>query len=159
MKSLLTFILLFASLITYSQQISPEVIASGGDHFENNGVSLSWTIGEPVISTLESDYTLTQGFHQDFYIITAIDETEMENISVNIFPNPTKDFINIEWKSQTNEKVDIQLLDMNGRVLQEKSFNTSSDGMKINLNSFERSNYLLRITNGHQIKTYKIIKT
>jgi len=161
MKRVFTFTLSLLSFIAFSQQISPDVISSGGGNFENGDLSLSWTIGETVISTLESDYILTQGFHQDFFIITAVDEQEMENISINIFPNPTQDFLNIEWKSNTssNEIINIQLLDANGRILTERTFNSSSDVMKINLQSFERAHYILRLINGRQIKTFKIIKT
>jgi len=161
MKRLFTIILLSFSFSAFSQQLSPEVISSGGDHFQNGDLSLSWTIGETVISTLESDYILTQGFHQDFFIITAVDEQKLENISVNIFPNPTPDYINIEWRSdsKTVENISIQLLDANGRLIIEKTFNSSQEIMKLNLQSFERSHYILRLVKGKQIKTYKIIKT
>ena len=161
MKKVFTFILLFISFISFAQQISPEVIASGGDHFENSDLSMSWTIGETVIATLESDYILTQGFHQDIFTITAVDEKELENISINIFPNPTADYLYIDWKSNTQlmEQVNIQLLDMNGKVLLEKSYHSPSDIMMINLQSYERAHYILRLINGRQIKTFKIIKT
>lgn len=161
MKRVFTFTLSLLSFIAFSQQISPDVISSGGGNFENEELSLSWTIGETVITTLESDYILTQGFHQDFFIITAVDEQEMENISINIFPNPTQDYLNIEWKSNNNsiEIISVQLLDANGRILTERTFNSSSDIMKINLQSFERAHYILRLINGKQIKTFKVIKT
>ncbi len=161
MKRVLTFLLFFTSLIAFSQQVSPDVISSGGDHFENEELSMSWTIGETVISTLESEYILTQGFHQDFFTITAIDEKELEDISINIFPNPTPDYLNIEWKTNTEsiENISIQLLDGNGRLLTEKSYKSSAETMMLNLQSFERAHYILRIIHGKQIKTFKIIKT
>jgi len=161
MKKLILLLLFSFSLMAFSQQISPDVIASGGDHFESDELSLSWTIGETVVSTLESDVILTQGFHQGNFIITAIDEKELENLSINIFPNPTPDYLYIDWKSNTDlmEQVHIQLLDMNGKVLLEKSYHSPSDIMMINLQSYERAHYILRLINGKQMKSFKIIKT
>jgi hypothetical protein len=159
MKYLIIISFVFFGYHSFSQQISPEVIASAGDQFENGEVSLSWTLGEPVISTFESDYILTQGFHQDFYIITAVDDIKIDQMSVEIFPNPTANFLNIKWKLQKQEKVNIQLLDMNGKVLIQNGFQTQSASMILNLQSYERSSYFLRIVAGGQSKTYKIIKS
>lgn len=161
MKQFFTVFLIISNCIAFSQQISPEVIASAGDHFENDGISLSWTLGEPVISTMESDYILTQGFHQDFYIITAIDEQELDHISISIYPNPTPDFINIELKKNTDvtEKINIQLLDLNGRLIKEENCENLEKTIRMNLQYYERAHYLLKISTRKEVKTYKIIKS
>ncbi|MBE0637328.1 MAG: T9SS type A sorting domain-containing protein [Bacteroidales bacterium] len=63
----IAFVIMFASMNTNAQQ----VIASAGGYFENDNVSLSWTVGEPVTETfIGAEMILTQGFQQpyNFYI-------------------------------------------------------------------------------------------
>ncbi|NPD46763.1 MULTISPECIES: T9SS type A sorting domain-containing protein [unclassified Lentimicrobium] len=160
MKQIIIIVFVIFGLNSYSQQLSPEVIASAGDHFENGNVSLSWTLGEPVIATFEGNYILTQGFHQDLYIITAIDEIKLDNVSVDIYPNPTPNFVNIKinTEKQINENCLVQLFDANGRLIKEEKEISSHNIIQWNLQSFERSHYILKIVFGQQTKTFKIIK-
>nr|NQU92395.1 hypothetical protein [Bacteroidota bacterium] len=58
----------FAFSITSNAQ---QVIASAGGFYEGENISLSWTLGEPVIETFEGNgIILTQGFQQpyNFYL-------------------------------------------------------------------------------------------
>jgi hypothetical protein len=161
MNRIYTIVLVFLTIHAFSQQVSPEVIASAGDHFENNDISLSWTLGEPVISTFTGDYILTQGFHQDLYIITAIDEVEVSQLDIQIFPNPTPDFVNIQINQNQKDlgNIKIQLLDLKGSLLQEVELSKLTDQTKLNLQSYQRSQYYLRIIINDKIITYKIVKT
>lgn len=160
MKQIIIILFVIFGLNTFSQQLSPEVIASAGDHFENGDVSLSWTLGEPVIATFEGNYILTQGFHQDLYIITAIDEIKLDNISIDIYPNPTPNFVNIKVNSekQINQSCLVQLFDANGRLIKEEKTTHSNNTIQWNLKSYERSHYFIKVVLGNQTKTFKIIK-
>lgn len=161
MKLLLTTILFIISVVSYAQQISPEVISSAGDYFENDDISLSWTMGEPVISTLNGEYILTQGFHQDLYIITAVDELEFFDFDIHLFPNPTPDYLNIEinQKGNINQEMIIQLLDIKGSLIKEFKESGNFQSTQINLQAYERANYFLRFIINNQTKTFKIVKT
>ena len=64
-KILLTIICLTFTTISFSQQISRYVAASGGNYFSAGGYSISSTIGEPMVTTLNSiSNVFTQGFQQ-----------------------------------------------------------------------------------------------
>jgi len=64
-KLLLTTICLAFATFSFSQQISRHVLASGGNYSTASGISLSSTIGEPMVATLTSaSNVLTQGFQQ-----------------------------------------------------------------------------------------------
>lgn len=50
-----------------SQSNAQQVIATSGGYYENENISLSWTVGEPVIETFTgSEVILTQGFQQPY---------------------------------------------------------------------------------------------
>ena len=58
-------------LFCLSLASAQEVISSAGELFESSSGSASWTIGETIILTLESDKNyVTQGFHQPAFIPT-----------------------------------------------------------------------------------------
>jgi len=64
---LITIAVIAFSLNTFAQQI----IATSGGYFEGENISMSWTLGEPVIETFAGDdIILTQGFQQtyNFYL-------------------------------------------------------------------------------------------
>lgn len=70
-----TFFSFLILLFVQGQTISPEVIASAGDYFENGNGSLSWTLGELATETYSNgNITLTQGFQQSYMInLSGID--------------------------------------------------------------------------------------
>ncbi len=77
MKNLtLLVIACFLGLTVTAQSLTPSVVASSGEHFENPNNSISFTLGEVVTETYSNGSTiLTQGFQQavDGIIITGID--------------------------------------------------------------------------------------
>lgn len=83
---LLTFLMM--SIGTFGQSLSPEVVGTSGDHFENTNAQLSWTVGEIAIETYtQSSNQLTQGFHQ--YIDPTASITSLGDVLVcSAYPNP-----------------------------------------------------------------------
>ncbi|MCB0738963.1 MAG: hypothetical protein KDC92_15750, partial [Bacteroidetes bacterium] len=73
-----------------AQSLSPVVIGTAGNTGSSGSASLSWTIGEPVITTESgSSNTLTQGFHQ-YYSPGLVSIESYNDESISIYPNPTK---------------------------------------------------------------------
>jgi len=66
MKTLiLTIVFLTGAMICSSQSIERDVVASSGDFFEGDNISLSWTLGEIAVETYDNGSNiLTQGFQQ-----------------------------------------------------------------------------------------------
>ncbi len=55
------------------------MISSSGDNFTNSTYQLDWSIGECVTAThSEGNYVITQGFHQESYVITIIENLKMD---------------------------------------------------------------------------------
>ena len=68
MKKILLIITAVAfATFSFSQQLSRYVVASGGNYSTASGISVSSTIGEPMVTTLTAGSNiLTQGFQQSF---------------------------------------------------------------------------------------------
>jgi len=80
-KQLLTIVVMAFFGATKAQTIMPEVLSSSGSSGQSAQASLSWTIGEPVTSTVTSGVnTLTQCFQQPTLLITT---AENENNILN----------------------------------------------------------------------------
>lgn len=106
--------ILFTGLVTVLMYIAnaQDLISTGGDFFQLESGSISFTIGEPIIETLgNEDHDLTQGFQQASRELTT-DYNEMDYIWINVYPNPTTDFINIEFSEF--EELNYQLYNLNG---------------------------------------------
>ncbi len=79
------------------------------------------------------------------------------NSSVNIYPNPAKDFITIENPSGFKNHTAIEIYDLSGQVLLKKE-NLSSSSTAIDISILRRGMYLLRIYDGNSMQWLKFIR-
>jgi hypothetical protein len=148
----LFFLLLVGTL--RAQSLSNSVIGSSGADFSSGNNQLSWTIGEPVVSTLSAaNNQLTQGFHQPYITVSSIEINE--SFSVKVFPNPTHEAISVVFENPAN--CQLEIFDMLGRKLQVFSLK-NADNSIISLSDYPSGNYLLRITEANSYQTFKIQK-
>lgn len=145
----------------FAQTITPQVIATAGNHSTITGMQVSWTIGETITSTISNgNNTITQGFHQpDTVIVISLEEKSESGILVNVFPNPTSDIISINLTNNL-KNLQLELFDMTGKLLQAREIGTFENHIQINMVDYANANYLLRI---HSIDddtnyNYKLIK-
>jgi hypothetical protein len=76
----------------------------------------------------------------------GIDITNYFN-RINIYPNPTTDFINIDLETKKSENMEIELIDMLGNILYEENFeNTSMINKNIDVTNFAKGNYIIKLT-------------
>lgn len=159
-KIIFTLLPFAAATIVNGQSISPQVIASAGTHYTGSNGQLSWTIGEPVITTVSNgNNIITQGFHQTLLNVTSVEEQSIAGVNVTVFPNPTSDVLNINL---TNNLKDLQmdLIDMAGKLLQARGIGATEGNVQISMTEYARANYLLRVysTDGSVNYTYKVQK-
>jgi Secretion system C-terminal sorting domain len=148
---------LFAGLFLLSVAINAqEVISTQGDSYSNATNTVDFTIGEPVIATV-SDGTndLTQGFHQTLLTITSVEDFDA-NFSVNIFPNPTANQVNLTIDKY--QGLIYQLYDVTGKLL--IGSKVTNQKTQLNVSDYPKGTYLLSLISQDKkkIKTYKIIK-
>jgi hypothetical protein len=96
------------------------------------------------------------GFIVDNIIIKDMDQlsvTDLSKTQINIFPNPTSDFINIKSDEMIKS---IKIYDITGSLI--KIEKTSDKTSKIDISSFLKGIYIISIETKSGIETKKIIK-
>lgn len=139
-----------------AQQTSPEIISTAGNYDSNTNNAISWTIGELIIETENnSSNTLTQGFHQNNYIITDFEDSDLD-YQISVFPNPTTNHIFVKMNKEENFQV--YLYDLNGKLLYHSK--NENQTAQIDMSIFAKASYILSLYNTENqfIKSYKIIK-
>jgi hypothetical protein len=134
-----------------AQIISAGTIASFAGSVSNSNITLDYSVGENIISTLSNATNcVTQGFLQPHLIIsTGIVEVN-ENNDVSVYPNPTSDFVLIKSKQQVTWIV----YDTMGKIV------LMGDNIRIETAQFAIGVYYLEISNkkSDNKKTIKLIK-
>lgn len=157
--------LLIAAIATVNaQSLERQVIASTGGYSEANGVSLSFTVGEPVIETAVSgSIVLTQGFQQPDDITTGINDKPSVTVNYTVFPNPTANSIQIDLQSDKNVEVELALYDIQGQRISMFDKSTRIEGTaheEMDLSSLAAAQYILVLsdTEGKPLKNFKVQK-
>ena len=165
MKKLLLPSLYLLLLTICSSAVAQSVVASAGGSNANGTMVLEWTVGEMMVETIADNRRgmYTQGFHQPLMIIKTrpafpVIELLPDNLFV-VAPNPTVSEFTVRIDSKYESKVQLQLTDALGRMLQlvPPSKNRS---FRFNLRNQPSGTYILLIRNEHGkvIKHFSVIK-
>jgi hypothetical protein len=160
----LTFGIIFYALMALGQDHRLEVVSSAGGYFENNNISVSWTLGETIIDTWVNEtlgIIVSSGFHQGDYKITSIPEVPITEYNVQLFPNPTTHFVNLQLEMPQVDRVNIVLVDISGRAIIQDEFLPAANEFiyTLNVTTLKSGLYLIRVYAGSgQVKVLKFIK-
>lgn len=164
LKSILTTIIVLLVVVSaMGQDLKQQVISSAGgyDVSGDNSISLSWTLGELVITTVESgtgDLILTQGFQQSKMSVTGIEENKDLGVVVSIYPNPTSELVNVKFAAPLDGETNVIMHGPDGRLIFNEKIPDGQLLKQINMQKFPAGAYFLRIQNGIKLNVYKIIK-
>jgi hypothetical protein len=146
MQKIILASFLLAATQSIAQTLSPSTMnMGGGSEIVNGDFIIDWSIGESTsIETYYGDdlrnnryvgryWTVTSGvlqplyknyfFFNPFIPIWAVDE-------IRFYPVPTKDIVTIDINSTSTGKISIQLLDLNGKIMESKEFSQSNSNRK-----------------------------
>ena len=86
-----------------------------------------------------------------------------DNFSIqNIFPNPFNPSVSIKLYLNTPEYLTIQVLDLNGRVVEsinDRNYNAGRNMIFLNGEEWSSGVYLLQVSNGVEIASSKMVLT
>ena len=156
MKNCIT-LCFFMILITNSK--AQTVTASTGGKGVVGSMEVSYSVGEAVVTTVEGDSVLlTQGFHQPSFAVTAIKKTFPPG-AVTVFPNPTKDYLNVVFKGVSLKNIQILLFDVAGKI--KSTAVVHADTWQIDFSQLAPGFYILVVTERGKGKldSFKILKT
>lgn len=147
--------LVLFSLLTTLAVHGQVVVSTQGDSYSNASANIDFTIGEVVINTgTDGTNDLTQGFHQTNWNFVGL-EDHAPSYEASIFPNPTKDVLNI--KTSTFENVTYTLHDAQGKIVMLGIL--SAEHTPIQVSHFAPGSYSLTLNSQTQnLKTFKLIK-
>ena len=125
----------------------------------NLNINISQATGQydvKVQNSIDGIMTLTNGF--EVVIVSGINYTS-EDINLNVYPNPTSDYIFISSTLSENNDVYISVFDLNGKAvrnIEKKAVNTLNE--KIDINKLPSGVYSVVVKVENQFYTKKIVK-
>ena len=80
-------------------------------------------------------------------------------LSVNVFPNPTTEKINVQWETAENGSVQFYLYDLSGKVISNKIKNCSigKNAETFDATSIPSGTYILNMQSGKNVWNKKIV--
>ena len=153
-KVTLTFLLGLGLSPVFAQESAN---ASGGDA-SGSGGTVAYSIGQTVY-TYESgtNGNTNQGVQQPYEIYSVGIAEDLSTISLTTYPNPTSNYLVLEFTDYSNEKMEYQLIDLNGKTIIKNTITDSKT--QIDLNNYSKGTYLIKVIKElKEIRTFKIIK-
>lgn len=152
-------VLCSTALVCQAQSLSPEVISSAGGKMQSSTISLDWTLGEAAVARWNTPNGFTtEGFHQPILQVTLLPEYTSPKVS--IAPNPVQATLNVLIKEPIQKKLFGQLVDVQGRVLVQRT-NLTFGNTELNLSNLAAGVYFLQVLeqNGKTVEAFKVVKT
>lgn len=135
--------------LTYSASSSDASVIT----VSNSGTTLTITevgVGTAMITVTADDGSGVTTSDEFEVTVTAAPLGFEDDISLEIYPNPTKDFVNIK----SDKQLQIILFNLNGQTIRSGNGQT----VRMDLRNLSSGTYLLKITDGELTSTRRIIK-
>lgn len=155
------YLLLVLGLFVFAHYASAQiqsVTATAGSYLQGQNVSVSYTLGESIINTLENpNLKITQGFHQTKLMVTAIDEMESLAINIKAYPNPVTDNLSLVVSEMLSTETTYALFNSYGELIFQKKLDALNT--KISFQNLVPAVYILKVGQGATtLKSFKVIK-
>ncbi len=170
-KYICVLILIALAFVGKSQSNAPFIISSAGAVSEAEGKSIAYTVGQYVVFPVlkaKNQNVVTQNFQEQVaQINTSVKKASPTNLELKVFPNPTTQYVNINFTDNQEGEFDIHVFDIMGRkILSSTTFGTAitKTGLhsyNIDLKEIANGQYLVRVVKANTstfMASFKIIK-
>ncbi|MCI4667780.1 MAG: T9SS type A sorting domain-containing protein [Bacteroidia bacterium] len=143
------------------------LINSAGNFRSEGGVQMDYTIGEIVIETafgINGRTVLRQGFQQPLDSLNvSVEKPKGIELAYKIFPNPTKDNLWVELKTEESVFLSIEIFDMAGKktnIPAESFILNGSKRIQFDLSKLPAAFYNLKLMDrkSNEMQSFKIRK-
>jgi hypothetical protein len=158
------FCLIYFSFSARSQSPNPSVVSSAGGEGKTASTWLTWTVGEPVVTTATAATKIyTQGFNQPVLMVKDREpitvKATVRDLNIGIAPNPVRSMLTVRIVSKNDFRVEVQLTAADGKSLFNRSYSGKEVTAPINMSGMSSGMYLLSFYDASGlIKTFEIIK-
>ncbi|MCJ7934125.1 MAG: T9SS type A sorting domain-containing protein [Chryseobacterium sp.] len=144
----------FSIVIFHAQSA---VLATGTDASAGNG-SVSYSIGQTAYLNKGTPAQLLEGVQLGYEITTlSTHEISSDQKDILLYPNPFKDYLYLDFTTNTYKGSEYQLFDAQGKLIKKDKILQSKS--ELNFSSLPSALYIIRISqNGTPVKTFKILK-
>ncbi|MCH2224334.1 MAG: CotH kinase family protein [Crocinitomicaceae bacterium] len=81
-----------------------------------------------------------------------------DELGITMYPNPVKDILSVNISGALNEKIKIQITNMEGKVVLKRTIESFQPLIKLSTTSFSDGIYLVDVSSGSFVKKFKLIK-
>lgn len=150
----------FLILFTFSVSLlnaQSAVLATGTNALGGNG-SVSYSVGQTAYQYKGPNSQVLEGVQQAYEITTlSTNETVTAQEGILLYPNPTRDYLYIDFTSAPYKGSEYQLFDAQGKMIKKDVISQSKS--ELDLSSLPSAVYIIRLNqNGGNLKTFKVIK-
>ncbi len=94
-----------------------------------------------------------------FVDCTGLNNIDLENFIISVYPNPTKGKFTISSTETNIAKLKLEVLDVNGRIVYKNQVLNTKGFISENIDLSHRAKgiYIMRLSNGSLIKTFKVV--
>ncbi len=89
--------------------------------------------------------------------LTGINSVQNDNFAPEIFPNPVKDNLNLNFADNAQGAIQIAILDISGKLVKQLNIQKSNH-IKINVSDLKTGVFILKLKYNKVIYTYKFVK-
>lgn len=155
-------LVLFSCIILITLNVTAqEIVGTAGTTDSIANAEVSWSIGEPIISTGTAGTTnVTQGFVQPTFTLVSVKEVNsIHDFSISIFPNPAIYEFSLKLSKQLDEEVNLSIRDVNGKILTQEKVTDLNQSFQIG--ELPPATYTVEIStkNGTYFQHLKLVKT
>ncbi len=140
--------------------LAQETVLPAGGTASGSGGIVSYSVGQTVYMTYnDTDGSVAEGVQQPYEIsaISWIDMMTTGDITIEVFPNPAADNLNLEIVGFDGNDLKYQIYDITGNLV--RSGQIPGNRAEVSMKHLASAPYFLRVLhNNIVVKTFKIIK-
>lgn len=153
-------VLLFTEAL-HAQSIAPQTYSAANTGAVISGIYFDWTLGEMVLTETSSGPggIITQGFHQPPDISLSVQEQNLA-ASFGVYPNPFSTQLTISYSVQTDDLLQVEITDSQGRLVMDATLSTvsQSSSTQLDVSMLCAGNYYLRIRSKNEMRVWNLVK-